>query len=370
MLNVIDVQKILNFGVKKLKTTKSSLEKGIFPCGCAKNIQYNEYQNYIRVKRKCDIFNYEFLGWTKPYTTIGKTGFKVFDRITKTFYNFHSIANFFFSQGLTRARVNQGISSRQYHTSIDDIELLINGNYIDGTKVINNDKNRNGYWLIYCPICSNDEYVQNGLCSGEFSITKGDLDKGVTPCRCSNQYRWNQEQREYQINKVLDINDGSFVKWVDRIYKNRSSKFIWNCCRGHEDVKSVLTFLQGSGCTTCYTEDKCYGYYPTRSEEKDKLYLINLISDYENFYKIGRSFDIASRFSEYRKLYNVSLVGEFNDKHERVYMLEQCYHRLLKDHHYKPLNVFGGSYYECFTPEIINVSEVIELLNLKDHTND
>lgn len=236
--------------------------------------------------------------------------------------------------------------------------------YKEGTYFRCLDKKVSGYWEINCPQCSKDKYVIAGVCDGKFKILKGDIDKGVVPCRCSHAFRWTQEQREFQIKDAIKPLKGIFKGWVSGGYKGRSSKFLWVCCRGHEDTKDVLSFMRGSRCTTCYKEDKTYGYYPKRRNDEDTLYLLRFHYKNESFYKIGRSFNLSRRISTMCDHYTIKVCATFSSKHERVYMLEQCLHRLCKKEHITPMVPFKGSVNECFTPEILNHPEIISTFNL------
>lgn len=354
-----------------IKCLPYEVKTGRPPCGCKSSVKYTERQNILRVKRKCEILNYEFLGWSTTYSTIHKTGFRVFDRILKEFNTFGSIVVFLSGKGLSQSRQNIDLGKRD---QVLDKDALIkgfssSGNYIEGTKFIPITSRLSGYWILMCPNCSCDEFVENNVCGGKFKIYKGDIDKGIKPCRCSDGYRWKENQREYQIKKVLKEIDAEWIGWVSD-YKNRSSKFKWKCSNGHETEKSVLTFLQGSRCRICFDEDRCYGYYPKRKYNNDYLCLIRMHGVGEVFYKIGRSFNVNARVSSFARSYKCAIVSTFPANHDRVYMLEQCLHSLCKDEHYNPLIKFKGSVNECFTPEILNHPEIISIFNLKDSTND
>ncbi|CAL9965382.1 endonuclease [Vibrio phage F99] len=354
-----------------IKCLPCEVKTGRPPCGCKSSVKYSERQNSLRVERKCQVLNYEFLGWIGDYSTIHKTGIKVFDKDLREYASFGSIVVFLSGKGKSQARQNLDLSKRDQVLNMEpEIEKFTSsGHYCKGTLFSPLASKLSGYWEIECPICSFDDYVNDGLCSGRFKIYKGDLDKGIKPCRCSSMYRWSQTQREYQVKKILEQIEGVWIGWADH-YKNRSSKFKWVCQRGHESEKSVMTFLHGSGCKKCFDEDRCYGYYPHERCRKDNLYLIQRQSKGETLYKIGRSFNTLSRLSIFSKYYTCRLVAEFSDKHERIYMLEQCLHHLCKDHHYSPEVKFKGSVNECFTPEILNHPEIISMFNNKEQTND
>lgn len=351
---------------RPIKTTKDHLDRDIIPCGCPLRPSYNEDQNKTRVKRRCKELSYEFIKWGNKYTTIHKTKVDVVDHDTHTNHTFSSIVVLMNSKGLSRERQNVQLRNRDCGSNIEDVQCSIDANhkYLMGTKVIGKNPQRMSYWYISCPSCSQDEYVVNNLCTGIFTIWKGDIDKGILPCRCSHAYRWKEEQRVYQINSIMGDIGGKFLGWVDGSYSKRSSRFNWECNRKHIGNKDVMTFLQGSRCPLCSKEDSNYGYYPKRAKEEDNLYLIRMSNDKEFFYKVGRSFDVVKRVATLSKTYNCCVINTLVDTHDRIYMLEQCIHRLIKEHHHTPLLYFKGGKTECFTKEIMGVKEIISTFNL------
>lgn len=112
------------------------------------------------------------------------------------------------------------------------------GKFIEGTIFSKNntktDKYGNFvYWDYYCPVCSNDEYVKNGLCSGVFTGTSSNLKSGCSACRCNGSVaKWTPEQRTYQIKQVVKEKEGTFLGWING-YKDSNSRFNWLCKENH-----------------------------------------------------------------------------------------------------------------------------------------
>lgn len=57
------------FGDGVFAITYDNLKRGAKPCGCGKTHKYNEYQNIIRIKRKCVEYGYTFVGWDGEYNS-------------------------------------------------------------------------------------------------------------------------------------------------------------------------------------------------------------------------------------------------------------------------------------------------------------
>lgn len=119
-------------------------------------------------------------------------------------------------------------------------------------------------YTISCSICSQDEYVQNGLCSGVFVQNKYSFHKGCLPCRCSNRPPWTQAQREYQIEKIIVSNSlpYQFGYWSDG-YTNNRSKVVISCDAHGEFEVEIADFLRKDTprrCPACAGRDFKYVY--------------------------------------------------------------------------------------------------------------
>ena len=216
------------------------------------------------------------------------------------------------------------------------------------------------YWEYTCPVCSSDEYVQNGLCSGVFTSTSSSLCRGSKGCRCGGNYYWTKEQREYQIQKICKKEGFIFIGWVDG-YKNADSKIVWMCNNGH--IRSNFTVArfrsrsETSGIRCICSAENIDGYYSARSGEMDTCYLLHFTnpSTGEKFIKIGRSFvnNYKGRLQYFRKYYNVVEISTNTDIHDVIHKMEKQFHIELNKFLYKPSIFFKGSIEECFTMEVL-----------------
>ena len=119
----------------------------------------------------------------------------------------------------------------------------------------------------------------------------------------------------------------------------------------------------GKGCKHCAVSTG-NGYFPSRRDEDDYLYVMKINEDNtnpKNYFKVGRSFNPERRSKE--------LKGEVNRKDERnmdfypviylkgshgkIYNLEQKIHKKFENH--KPVNGYGSS-------ELIHNSVFLEVL--------
>jgi len=210
------------------------------------------------VEQRCRSQGFLFKGWFGDFKC-RDTKLNLYNPRTDNLWNTTSAGKFLEGKGdpleaLERRKVN----------SREDEEVAVRafratGKYLDGTvfkRNLNKMTNRGyySYWDYWCPVCSYDEYVQNHLCTGVFTVTGSNLKNGVLACRCQATPRWSEDQRWYQIHKICVDEGYSLQSWLSREgYVNKRSKFKWICSEKHECITSVEDFVTcGSRCKTCH----------------------------------------------------------------------------------------------------------------------
>lgn len=189
---------------------------------------------------------------------------------------------------------------------------------------------------MHCPVCSEDEYVINGVCTGVFPAYSGALQVGSLPCRCSKKYLWSRVQREYQLSRICMKESLTFIGWKGEYIKNKST-LKWICSNGHYCETNLDSFMQNTRCGKCFRERQkveggWFGWYPSRGEEEDTLYVIIFNDEYV---KVGRTFGVEKRLRELAQesgLPKSSLVilAMYKGSHSLVYKTEQYIHKKLK----------------------------------------
>lgn len=106
-----------------------------------------------------------------------------------------------------------------------------------------------------CPSCSYDGLVLNGLCSGVFSITDNDLQRGGCACRCSRCYRYTDPQNIFRAEESARKR---FLPHVDFEVSGDILKFICNN-HGPQEV-NLHKYLKGCGCPACAGKVAREGY--------------------------------------------------------------------------------------------------------------
>ena len=355
---------------------KSSLLSGSVPCGCSKRTKWTASQNKVRIERKCVALGLRFIGFIGEY--IGKdTKIEVIDGLTEekikecTVYMFlHKYYSY--TKTLTKTTNPTVITKPTKSTTIkgknEDRHIVdfINAGFspLDTFKRSTTRVDSKGcstYFDWTCHICSDDNYVKAGLCTGLFSSSMGDLKKGKKSCRCSPNYRYKEGQREFQIKTLLEKEGAIFLRWKTDS-RDSYSKFEWMCSEGHFCETAVYSFVNNNArCLTCAQEAGDWGYYPDRVNEVDNLYLLSFKSETEAFLKVGRSFDVKERMREFLKYYEVEVITTYQNCHQKIFDTEQDIHSYLKslNYHYTPKVEFGGSVKECFKLEALSTAEDI-----------
>lgn len=352
------------FPEREMLISKNNLKQGKKPCKCSSGWKPSKYQYEILVRRYA----------INVGDTIKSISGKGIVQIYSEGYGYWEIpANDYIKgkRGISEAKDIKNSKLRLPDKTHYD-RFLSTGVFIEGTYFWRSDRvdtrGYSVYWKYYCPICSNDEYVQNGLCDGVFEAVGGTLKKGNRSCRCSNTYRWTQDQREYQINEICKEENLTFIGWSEN-YKGSFTKFDWICSHDHKNTTCLSNFLHlNHRCSTC--AENLWGYYKERKNDTDTLYLLKFYRGNEMFYKIGRTFKANDRFGYFKKFYNVDIISTVEDIHDIIYPKELYFKALLEMYHYLPEQAFDGSLEECFTSDILNVPEIISTFNLKELNND
>lgn len=239
---------------------------------------------------------------------------------------------------------NKSIKTIDCQQHISD--FLSTGSFLEGTVFKRNRERKTSkgyymYWDYSCPVCSNDEYVQAGLCSGVFTNTSGNLKSGKKSCRCIDSYRWTQEQREHQINKICKQEGIIFIGWADGGYENAFSKILWNCGKNNHQSTTDDFINAGRRCG-CYRET-LHGFNPTKPAS---IYITRWYGYCESYLKFGitnrdvkvrvSEQDSASKHLDYEILYegysdDGGLIQDIERKCKQSLNTGACSEKLLPD---------------------------------------
>lgn len=325
------------------------LKRGAIPCLCSKKPNYTQDQKLIILRRLCEEKGYKLINFPNRITMQGRLG--IFNPSTKSYWR-PNVNDFWNNRSNDPALLTH---------SLNKVENTLHKlNKVTGDN-ITNVINYKGSWLYECKVCSYDEYVQAGLCSGKFETKPYKLTKGQLSCRCRKYPRWTSDQRDFQIRKKLaDSNADVNFKWVEGSYRNIHSRFMYTASCGHLNTSNVGNFLRSKAeiCSVCNSHrvNNKNGYYPNRQEEDDVLYVVKLS---DTTFKVGRSFKTRCKYrinllkKECEGL--LSIVKTYQGSHKDVYEVEQS---VLKSLDEKGARVILDYTKEAFSASAL--SEVIQ----------
>lgn len=263
---------------------KGNLVKGNLPCGCARSPQWEYWQWKILVERaleKSPVKLIEFLKerkgcYTKALTYCNKHGTHQKSTTIRDILKGHAGC-------ITCSKERVGEHNRR-----DYDHYLTNGvssgSFLKGTEILKIViSSRNKSEIAYsCPVCSEDEYTEAGVCNGVFITNSDKIMKGIKSCRCSVKFNWKEPQRVYQILKRIDKEDLPYhsVSFKGG-YRDSRSKFEYICELHGEQLVDCHGFLKTKvKCPSC----SIYGYDKNLPAN---LYCVVWSSGNQSFVKVG-----------------------------------------------------------------------------------
>lgn len=151
----------------------------------------------------------------------------------------------------------RGENTRKALTMSDDqhiADFFSTGKFKEGTIFTNTGTRskgcRHSIWMVECPVCSHDEYVQAGVCDGKFYSEGNNLKRGCIPCRCGN-YRYTEDQITYRVKKEVEGQGYVWVGWIGKPSRSHG-KFKYLCLVHGEQTGRANNLLSlGQGCPQC-----------------------------------------------------------------------------------------------------------------------
>lgn len=252
--------------------TKHNLLSGRLPCGCSKTPKWSEEQYKIILKRYCKGKHFVFKSILGGF--FGNTSRVLMCCNTHGDWSSGTIANILRGKGCPECKkvsISKGLKGDEVLITKN---LTESGMFPIGTKFkrsLTMSSMQDDYWEYTCPICSNDEYVKAGLCSGIFYSRLTHLKSGIKSCRCSAHTNLTKEQRIFQIKKKMyDSNTKDIFTGLCDNYNNVFDKFIRQCPLHGEYSTEVRHYLHSDcGCPQCsnHSQKECYinGIYKENS---------------------------------------------------------------------------------------------------------
>lgn len=339
------------------KAPKSTLVKGMSPCGCNKRYSYSEYQQNVRMERLCANAKVTFLGFYDKYSVPSKTRCNMLCPLHGEWHT-STITGLHWNCSCPTCSVDE--AGLRHRTPDEDIVVRLNalGRFPKGS-TFERDIETKGYrrcydtWWMYCPVCEKDEYCLGGVCDGKFKSNLDALSKGKVPCRCSTGHNLTRDQIDFKVKLECTKKGFIFDRWEG---ENRilSSKFFCTCARGHKRNPVARSFVvYGADCKVCATTTSSFNLIKNEAKSTDYCYLLLFEDELnkERFIKIGRSLERCyyERIKTFKRKYKVTELGLNKGVHKDIVLMECMFHQKLANLIYKPYKKFSGSKQECFS---------------------
>lgn len=140
--------------------------------------------------------------------------------------------------------------------------FMSTGNFLSGSKFKRLDEKDSfgchTYFEFYCPVCSEDFYVESGICSGVFKTSYKSLKKGSLPCRCGDSRIISKDIYLFHV-EALCVKEGlQFVGLNGDWCGKKMSKINFKCRKGNLHSSTYVgNFLErGSRCKCCVNDNK------------------------------------------------------------------------------------------------------------------
>lgn len=341
------------------KTRAGDLARGRTPCGCAKNPQWSELQQKIRILRKCATLGYTFTGYIGGKLN-SKTYLELYNPSTNNTWE-TTLTNFLLNDRRDPSERLLRFSKTRGSTNIEDIKRLlkITRPEVEVLSYSVYNKPRYKYVVKYrCNICSADSVTAANLCTGVFESSLIDIKDGRLSCRCGLFKIKTEEQLIFKLKSIPSC------KLLTNFKGNlKDVKVEYLCKQGHTVVKTAETLLQGRDtCLVCYPN----GFNPKMSAT---FYIVDWFCKLsgKTYTKIGiTSQDINKRIKSQKKgtkltpsiRYTVQQSGYF------IRDLETQIKRDFKTYLGVPYEIFKDGYSEVVDYKYDITEDLIEKVNL------
>lgn len=198
---------------------------------------------------------------------------------------------------------------------------------------------------------------------GEFKQTIANHEKGSGCPFCHRIFFGHKRKTQEQVIEQFIKVHGYKYDYSLVVYKKKTEK-VKIICRTHGVFEQLAReHARGSGCRECtfrgWSRTKFVKLCGKHNRGDGLLYLIKILGDGEEFYKIGiTSMSVFERFRGSRiKPYSFNVVKEAKLAGDVIYDLENQLKFLMKEYAYTPKHKFKG-YTECFSyipPEVLRL---------------
>jgi hypothetical protein len=208
-------------------------------------------------------------------------------------------------------------------------------------------RNKRAYWNCLCD-CGNTKEISAALLRSGKTKSCGCLHKEVI----QKQGKSNRHNEEYVKQKFLENGYELLSK-----YNGIPNPVTCRCliCNHIFTRRAQTNLYNQHGCPVCARQnnsiltEKYFNLHPELKNKPCKIYLINLVKDNEDFYKIGITTRTLQR--RFRNIpYQVKNIETIETSYYEAFLLENKLKEAIKEYKYLPKTQFDG-WTECFIAE-------------------
>jgi hypothetical protein len=208
-------------------------------------------------------------------------------------------------------------------------------------------RNKKAYWNCLCD-CGNTKEVSATLLRNGKTKSCGCLHKEVI----QKQGKSNKHNEEYVKQKFLE-NGYELLSKYNGIQRPVTCRCL--TCNHIFTRRAQSSLYNQYGCINCFRgrnvflTEKYFQLHPELKDKPCKVYLINLVNEDEDFYKIGiTTRTLYKRFRE--NPYKITEIEVIETSYYKAFLLENKLKEAIKPHKYLPKIRFDG-WTECFIAE-------------------
>ncbi|CAH9013516.1 conserved hypothetical protein [Vibrio phage 249E41-1] len=301
--------------IGSIVASKGHLSEGKIPCGCTKVSKLAEYQWIERLKRVLSGSNRELISLPEKEKVFNprKTFPRVFDKSFNLCFNSVSLYNLVVQCKKDWLKFPaKNTSLRDYSSEIEQAKgknEYYSTTHFTPLNWFYNNKTNSMTWRWECTSCKEVGYV----CGRNAR-------KGVSLCMCDPmKYAETLPHKNKKCIKA-STEGREFIHLLGDNHNEMGVK--WRCGNNHINISSYNNFVtKNLGCKYCNKSTNRRGFYPTRENETDYLYILRFKD--QGFCKVGRSFNPHVRIKGLSKGFKVKTVALYRGTHEEVYSVEQ-----------------------------------------------
>ncbi len=191
-------------------SSKSNLKRGTIPCGCGSRMIWKEWQNLIRVKRRCTILGYKLLGWSGKYRGV-TTKCILEDKLTGEIWGSTQVQTLMNFEIKPPKRRYTGNPKEDY---IHIQHFRDTGRYHPASYFLrdNSRSNKQGYHVYWKFTC--------GMCKETHSRHVTSFKNGHLPCSCAPRFGYSEKLKD-NLDQLYIINfNDEFIK-IGRSFDTR-----------------------------------------------------------------------------------------------------------------------------------------------------